>query len=240
MDVEKKKAFTLAEVLITLGIIGIVAAITIPTLMQNIQDQQFKQMWKKEYSVISQAYERAKDDEGGDISAYFVIGSWGGQCTSSDQFLQKMSKYMLLLKDCSGWTSSICGTNPAVPYGNNYKALNLSTSKYVDNQGNNFCNSSYVLKDGTLILSRQWNYPSGTGWSPIWVDVNGYAKGPNVLGRDLFGLLMGPDKLRPMGAQGTGLDNTCNTNHFVTVGDYGLQSGSEGAGAGCSMEYLSQ
>ena len=38
----KKNAFTLAEVLITLGIIGIVAAITIPTLINNVQDAQYK------------------------------------------------------------------------------------------------------------------------------------------------------------------------------------------------------
>lgn len=36
---KKAKAFTLAEVLITLGIIGVVAALTIPALMQNIQDK---------------------------------------------------------------------------------------------------------------------------------------------------------------------------------------------------------
>ena len=40
-------AFTLAEVLITLGIIGIVAEMTIPTLMNNVQDQAFKAAWKK-------------------------------------------------------------------------------------------------------------------------------------------------------------------------------------------------
>ena len=58
------KAFTLAEVLITLGIIGIVAAITIPTLMNNTQNYQFKQAWKKEYSVVSQAVQMLKNDNG--------------------------------------------------------------------------------------------------------------------------------------------------------------------------------
>ena len=50
-----KKAFTMAEVLITLGIIGIVAAMTLPTVINNARDRQFRAMFKKQVSVISQA-----------------------------------------------------------------------------------------------------------------------------------------------------------------------------------------
>ncbi|MBP7211391.1 type II secretion system protein, partial [bacterium] len=51
-----KKAFTLAEVLITLGIIGVVAALTIPTLMQRTQDREAISALKKFYSTLSSAY----------------------------------------------------------------------------------------------------------------------------------------------------------------------------------------
>ena len=54
-DWEKKVAFTLAEVLITIGIIGVVAAMTIPSLLINLQDKQFKAMYKKYYSTLAQA-----------------------------------------------------------------------------------------------------------------------------------------------------------------------------------------
>ncbi len=50
-----KNAFTLAEVLITLGIIGVVAAITIPTLMANISGHKFRSQFKKSLSSINQA-----------------------------------------------------------------------------------------------------------------------------------------------------------------------------------------
>ena len=43
----RKNAFTLAEVLITLGIIGVVAAMTIPTLISNTNGAQFKTAYKK-------------------------------------------------------------------------------------------------------------------------------------------------------------------------------------------------
>lgn len=50
-----KKAFTLAEVLITLGIIGVVAAITIPTLIANINGHKFRSQFKKSLSSVNQA-----------------------------------------------------------------------------------------------------------------------------------------------------------------------------------------
>ena len=50
-----KGAFTLAEVLITLGIIGVVAAMTMPTLINSTQGAQYKTAYKKALSVMSQA-----------------------------------------------------------------------------------------------------------------------------------------------------------------------------------------
>ncbi len=51
----KRKAFTLAEVLITLGIIGVVAALTIPTLIQNSNSRKFVTQFKKSVSTLDQA-----------------------------------------------------------------------------------------------------------------------------------------------------------------------------------------
>ncbi len=51
----KRYGFTLAEVLITLGIIGVVAAMTIPTLMNNTGDQEFKTGFKKVIAALNQA-----------------------------------------------------------------------------------------------------------------------------------------------------------------------------------------
>lgn len=51
-----KKAFTIAEVLITLGIIGIVASMTIPQLIKNYQLKVYETAFKKSYSNLSKAY----------------------------------------------------------------------------------------------------------------------------------------------------------------------------------------
>lgn len=51
----RRKGFTLAEVLITLSIIGVVAALTIPTISRKFEKQQYISQYKEMYSVVSQA-----------------------------------------------------------------------------------------------------------------------------------------------------------------------------------------
>lgn len=51
----KKSGFTLAEVLVTLMIIGVIAAMTIPSLMQSTAQQEFRAAFKKAVSMINQA-----------------------------------------------------------------------------------------------------------------------------------------------------------------------------------------
>ena len=65
-----KQGFTLAEVLITIGIIGVVAAITIPTLIQNFKKQETSARLKKFYSMMSQALIMSQEDNG-------MIEDWG-------------------------------------------------------------------------------------------------------------------------------------------------------------------
>lgn len=55
--------FSLAEVLITLGIIGVVAAMTIPTLMVNYKAHQLHSQFLKSYSTIQQVFRRMEGDE---------------------------------------------------------------------------------------------------------------------------------------------------------------------------------
>ena len=66
----KSKGFTLAEILITLGIIGVVVSLTIPTLIQNYKKQQAAIQLKATYSILAQAFEMAKTD-------YGDVSNWG-------------------------------------------------------------------------------------------------------------------------------------------------------------------
>ena len=62
LEINRKKAFTLAEVLITLVVIGVIAAITVPTLVANYRREATSAKLKKFYSTLHQVSHRAKSD----------------------------------------------------------------------------------------------------------------------------------------------------------------------------------
>ena len=66
-----KIGFTLAEVLITLGIIGVVAAMTMPSLIHKFQNKVLETQYKKAVSIVSQAILKAKADYGLDNFAQY-------------------------------------------------------------------------------------------------------------------------------------------------------------------------
>ena len=66
MNYKSIKGFTLSEVLITLGIIGVVAALTIPTLIQNVSNRDVETKLKKFYTTINEAHKFAEAEFGND------------------------------------------------------------------------------------------------------------------------------------------------------------------------------
>ncbi len=74
----RKFAFTLAEVLITLGVIGIVAAMTIPTLVNSYKEKQRVTQLKKAYSVLNQAFTMA-------VADYGTPDNWGLTITNTGE-----------------------------------------------------------------------------------------------------------------------------------------------------------
>lgn len=87
------QGFTLAEVLITLGIIGIIAAMTIPSLLNQTNNTQYVSAFKKEYSTFSQAYNKFVAD-GNSMQDAFP-GTNNGAAA-----LNKIAPYLNLSKNC--------------------------------------------------------------------------------------------------------------------------------------------
>lgn len=181
----KKAAFTLAEVLITLGIIGVVAAMTMPSLIQNYQEKATVTKLKKCYSLVSQAYVSILNDEGGSDTL---------QAGDDLEMMEKFGKYLKYQKTCGRNK----GCFPNVTYksvtGNGY-------SKWEDDTTDR---SRAILTDGTLIMfnkSAMWGGNEGNYlYAQIYVDINGF-KGPNQLGRDFFYFYISPEKIVPAGAK---------------------------------------
>lgn len=196
----KQKAFTLAEVLITLAIIGVVAAITIPVLMNNVQDAQLKTAWKKEYSVISQAYSSLVTDNGGNAEGLF---------NSPASLISVLSPYLRIIKTCASSAAEGCWS----PAGTLKNSAGTATTGMPTNAGDtSFSTAGIVLQDGTYVLFQQYtgyscplsvytgNLYNTCGYALI--DVNG-SKPPTQIGKDVYLIFFTDVKVLPAGHSGS-------------------------------------
>ena len=164
----KQCAFTLAEVLITLGIIGIVAEMTIPTLMNNVQDQVYKVSYKKAYSEASQAWMSAVNDD--------KIVDLPNSGDNQAQRLTNFAAFQSYFK-----TSQTCGdgsTGTIAAISNCWAAGDMWWSSFPNANGLAFIDNSG--KSWALVVSGSTN-----NTNEILVDTNGTKK-PNKLGQDRF------------------------------------------------------
>jgi len=88
-----KCAFTLAEVLITLGIIGVVAALTIPTMVSNYRKRVVETKLQRVYSVMNQAV-RMSVAENGDPEGWETLGNSNTTTATYDDILEWYKKYL--------------------------------------------------------------------------------------------------------------------------------------------------
>lgn len=187
----KNLGFTLAEVLITLGIVGIVAAMTLPTLIQNNKNKELQTGLKHSYSILVQALNMYQAENGERITPDMNL-KWN--------LKPLLMKYLKTIKDC-GYGSddaSSCVPNYGTDNENNSTNYTTYTGKKLNLQL--FDDGQFILTDGSLVLLESISIDR----LYISVDVNGYKKKPNRLGHDLF--MFQVDKkgnLRPMGAAGT-------------------------------------
>ena len=170
---KNKKAFTLAEVLITLGIIGVVAAMTLPALISLYQKKIVETRLEHTYSLISQALKMAEADYGD--SQYWTKDIAGYQGTGNDVVDVFLNTYFLPY--IKGYKSGIVDGYGLYKLGYNLRGISYSglgtSSRYVClNNGVNLFLSFGIGRQGVVCVT-------------ILVDING-PKAPNVVGRDLF------------------------------------------------------
>jgi len=178
------KAFTLAEVLITLGIIGVVAAITIPTLNKQIQQVQQKAAFKKAYSITSQAWSQVVSEN---TDTYIAKGGW--TCTWPDGSTQDynlndnrtiaIKSKMNVVKSCAASTE--CWPDSYETYG----SLIGSGTTIGSNSPYDY---SWITTDG-MCWASPWK---GSDEVHIMVDTN-CKVAPNKIGQDIFSFMLGAD-----------------------------------------------
>lgn len=196
----KIKAFTLAEVLVTLTIIGVVSSMTVPTLMFNYKEKQAVTGVKKIYSILAEAVKLA-ELENGEANTWDV----GQRDTyeGSKKVAEYIMPYLKIEKDC--------GNKSGCFYSGTYKNLK---------------GKAYPWQFDTYNLYHKVKLTNGMSlafWSPgneycaqnnkqcgsVIFDING-AAAPNHVGVDVFMLTIGIGKVYPV-----------RINNNGTLGEWG-------------------
>ena len=204
----KKRGFTLSETLITLAIIGVVAALTLPTMIANHRKKVYVVQLQKAVSTLEQGFKMMMADDAVDKFCYTTMGSL---CTDNDCYagmyneegeatLEDLSNgydirntklFMNGLKKYFS-VSEISSTTTG------YTWYNIDGSLFDEDVADYYGAAAPFVKlsDGTWFTFWLIHCYSDDGLvdgdNDIIVDVNG-AKGPNTWGRDIFHLRLQED-----------------------------------------------
>lgn len=190
-----------------LGIIGVVAAITIPTLIQNAQDRAFKAAFKKAYAAASQAWLQAYSEDSG---TYTSRSGWSG-CTWTDgtsddgnpldnrhiAFKNKMKVIKSCVAQAGCWPASYEGQGE---------------DSVVTPGGSDPDTYSWISADGMCWSAPAANFGGYSDDSHIAVDTN-CDKKPNLIGQDMFSFLIASN-----GAVYLAIDSRAQTGIPVSKG----------------------
>ncbi len=161
----RKFAFTLAETLIVMGIIGVVAALTLPNLNSSTGEKEKVAKVKKIYSNLEDAVGRAQ-------AVYGPFDEWcvnySGNCKS--RIFDRISEFLKTSKKCDRVTS-------------------CSVELDVNGSGGWSYNNAAILSDGSVIAIE-----SNLGRWVFKIDIDGENKGPNKQGNDVFEFFVNKEK----------------------------------------------
>ena len=232
-----KSGFTLAEVLITLGIIGIVAALTIPTLISKYQERELLTRTKKVYAQIAGAVDmaRAKNSNYIDNSGLFSPQN------TSEETMREFSQYFKTVEICKAKADG-CGGRYY------YKLMQPISNDGETYAGQYFWDAPrFMTADGAIIavyqkkachrvdIAQKYDengnavYENGEpvlyemikeDCASLTVDING-KNGPNQLGRDVYSIQIWPAKLHCESNRfGGSMQDVIKNNKLPDVEDY--------------------
>ena len=175
----KRFGFTLAEVLITLGIIGVVAAMTIPTLIANTNGAKFRSQFKKTLSTLNQAGLMAQAQYDFDYAGTTMkcsdagaAGTYAKQHPDSD-----MSFCAILNGTLTGQTlyQTLSGAN-GIKRNSNGTEVNYTLVKTYTIPAGYTGYVAYTLADGSIVAfsadAQGCELPVGTQLDATWINAN--------------------------------------------------------------------
>lgn len=181
-------AFTLAEVLIVVGIIGIIAEMTIPTLVANVNENAYKSAWKKNYAVFNSVVISIMQDNNGTLAGALGPGEYVDHYEIRDVFFN----YLNWTRKCNGGESA---QNRCFPY-----PIYALTGAEITGWAY-LLEGSGQLKDGTSVMFVKGNNACNPTHfcGEVTIDVNGLKK-PNTIGKDIYAAKILFNRLVPLGS----------------------------------------
>ena len=181
-----KQGFTLSEVLITLGIIGVIAALTIPSVLQNYRNRLYTAQLKKTYNQLVDAAQKVMADE--HAASFYETTAGVANAEPDDDFPDGKGAYYFLnnyFKTIKTDCNDTDGDDNQC-YSSAYSSINGETSSLTLYSDDGYCVQT-VNGAAICMVYDSSNY--------IWyafIDVNG-ADDPNIAGRDAFTMVLNSD-----------------------------------------------
>ena len=172
MEVGMKKAFTLAEVLITLGVIGIVAALTIPGVIEGYKKKETVAKLQKAYTILNQAFKRSQIDNG-----EYQYWSKGVDIGLDAYYKLYWYPYFQI--------TTICDTYQECGYKSNTPWLGSDNQKQPALFSHKDFRVPFLTSDGILYSISIASGEADNSLEAFWIDING-PKNPNQYGIDVF------------------------------------------------------
>lgn len=192
---KKRLAFTLGEILIALGVIGVVASLVLPLLVNGQKAGEARARFDTAYSLLSKTVaELDAENISVEPASYSAAGS----------FYPIIKEHLKVAIDCGKYSAtndSVCFSTSNTNAKSTFRRM--SGTEMTQLEKSMWDDGGVVLNNGMLVaIENPASYPYGL---LIMVDTNGKNKNPNKLGYDLFAFeLTKGGVLLPLGAPGTG------------------------------------
>jgi type II secretory pathway pseudopilin PulG len=195
----KNFAFTLSELLIIIGIISIIATLTIPNLVTKINNEITVIRLKQSYTELKQVI-KLSEIENGDVS------SWDFSLPARTF----ANKYLVGYVKISN-SETARDVNSRLQY-KRPNGKSASSAIY-----NGQSSAVITLSNGALLTVDSW-YPSTKDYRAITIDINGYSK-PNVVGKDLFWFIISSGENGPVSTHSSSNTYKENVLECQTTGE---------------------
>ena len=214
----KKFGFTLGEILIALGVIGVVAALVLPQLVTGQKAAEAKAQFDTAYSLLAKSIaDMDADNVSVDPASYNV----------SQSLYNTLKHYQRVTIDCGDYASETKNTSVCIGQSGAH-ANDSEDNYYIYNKSSNTKANIRRLDDGAFVINNGMMFAfenPNNGYKWVSIDINGKNKLPNRWGWDLFTFELVKGDILPLGAPGTSEPYSTSPQQYCSAHETGNENG---------------